>query len=305
MSTLAALITAAIIKVAATDPALDREGEPTAEESRDSFTAMLLHELGLGPMPPAAHAAVVDPKADEPAKKAPKKRAAKKTTEAVVAEAAVVVLEQVKEKTPEVEALAEQLGQLALEEQPKPKKARKTKTESAPASSESESEKPKEKKKPGPKPKVVEPPHPGIGAGVPAPAVVVPVLAEAAPKKKPGPKPKAKPEGPVNVDKLTPTHKKHLKAIAEELKCAIDDKAFLAYANAMSAEEWGAKSLDDHIRAFAVTADQTEFLEVEFNGKDYLIDPKTRFVYAATTGTVRDRVGVVGEKEFKDVELDE
>ena len=294
MATLAALITAAIIKVAATDPALDREGEPTAEEARDNFTALLLHELGLGPKPAASTAA-----AAEPAKKATKKRAPKKSTEAVVAEAAVAVLEQVKEKTPEVEALAEQLGQLALEEQPKPKKARKTKTESAPASSESESEKPKEKKKPGPKPKTVAPaPEPVV---VP---VVVPVIAEAAPKKKPGPKPKSKPEGPVNVDKLTPTHKKHLKSIAEELQRAIDEKGFLAYANAMSAEEWGAKSLDDHIRAFAVPAEQTEFLEVEFNGKDYLIDPATKFIYAATDGKVRDRVGVVGEKEFKDVEID-
>ena len=295
MATLAALITAAIIKVAATDPALDREGEPTAEEARDNFTALLLHELGLGPMPPAAHATVVEPKTDEPAKKATKKRAPKKSTEAVVAEAAVAVLEQVKEKAPEVEALAEQLGQLALEEQPKPKKTRKTKTESAPASSESESEKPKEKKKPGPKPKTVAP--------APEP-VVVPVIAEAAPKKKPGPKPKSKPEGPVNVDKLTPTHKKHLKSIAEELQRAIDEKGFLAYANAMSAEEWGAKSLDDHIRAFAVPAEQTEFLEVEFNGKDYLIDPATKFIYAATDGKVRDPLGVVGEKEFKDVEID-
>ena len=305
MASLAATITAAIMKVSATNPSLDREGGPTADEARDHFTALLLHELGLGPKPSAAHATVTEPTE----KKAPKKRAAKKSQEAVVAEAAVAVLETI--KVPEVEALAEQLGQLALEEQPKPKKARKTKTESAPASSESESEKPAEKKKPGPKPKKAVNPHPGMGAGVPAPE---PPKAEAAPKKKPGPKPKAKPEGPVNVEKLTPTHKKHLKTIAEELKVDPRDKEFLAYANEMSAEEWGAKPLDDHIRAFLMptppplAAPPTTFLQVEFNGKDYLVDPATNYIYAASdddTVRARDRVGVVGELEFADLEIPE
>jgi hypothetical protein len=304
MASLAATITAAILKVSLTNPAMDRDGGPTADEARDHFTALLLHELGLGPMPAAAHAPVVEPKtADaEPAKKAPKKRAAKKSTEAIVAEAAVAVLEPI--KGPEVEALAEQLGQLALEEQPKPKKARKTKAESA-ATSESESEKPKEKKKPGPKPKAVS------GAGAPAPE---PVPAPEPAKKKPGPKPKAKPEGPVNVEKLTPTHKKHLKAIAEELKVDPRDKEFLAYANDMSAEEWGAKPLDAHIRAFLTpippepAAAPTSFVEVTFNGKDYLVNPATKIVYAATDdGRVRarDERGVVGVNEFADLELPE
>ena len=299
MASLAATITAAILKVSLTNPAMDREGGPTADEARDHFTALLLHELGLGPMPAAAHAPVVEPKtADaEPAKKAPKKRAAKKSTEAIVAEAAVAVLEPI--KGPEVEALAEQLGQLALEEQPKPKKARKTKAESAPTS-ESESEKPKEKKKPGPKPKAVS------GAGAPAPE---PVAAPEPAKKKPGPKPKARPEGPVNVEKLTPTHKKHLKAIAEELKVEPREKEFLAYANAMSAEEW-AKPLDGHIRAFLTpippepAAAPTEFQQVLFRGKNYLVNPATKIVYAAADdGRVRarDQVGVVGQLEFADM----
>ena len=295
MASIAKTIADAINKVSSDEIYANMEFA-TREEARDSFTAALLYELGLGPKPSAAHATVTEPKEEKPKKK----RAAKKATEAVVAEAAVAILEQVKEKVPEVEALAEQMGQLALEEQPKPKKARKSS-----ASSESESEKPKEKKKPGPKPKAT---HVGVGAGVPPPE-------EAAPKKKPGPKPKAKPEGPVNVAKLTPTHKKHLKAMAEQLSCGIDDKAFLAYANEMSAEEWGAKSLDDHIRAFVGPLPGTElapapttFLRVEFNDKEYLVDPATRYVYAATddeTVRARDRVGVVGMLEFADMELPE
>ena len=276
MASLAALITAAIIKVAATNPAMDREDGPSADEARDAFTEALLIELGLAPTPVAAHAPVTEAKTVE-VKKAPKKRAAKKAPEAVVAAAAVAVLEQVPEPTPEVEALAEQLGQLALAEEPKPKKARKTKAE--------------------PVPEPVAAPVPASNAG----AGAEPVAA----KKKPGPKPKAKPEGPVNIDKLTPTHRKHLKTIAEELKVEPKDKEFLTYANAMSAEAWGATPLDDHIRAFlAPPATETEFLDVEFNGKDYLIDPATRFIYVKTEGKVTTKLGVVGEKEFKDLELD-
>ena len=104
-----------------------------------------------------------------------------------------------------------------------------------------------------------------------------------------------------------------LKAIAEELKVDSRDKEFLAYANTLTAEEWGAQSLDDHIRAFLqpapapLAAPPAEFLEVEFKGKEYLVDPETKFVYAASTsGTVRERdhLGVVGTLEFADMEIE-
>ena len=267
MASLAALITAAIIKVAATNPAMDREDGPSADEARDAFTEALLIELGLAPTPVAAHAPVTEAKTVEPAKKAPKKRAAKKAPEA---EADVVAA---------LTAAVAELTVAPAAEEPKPKKARKTKAE------------------PKVEPKVEPVPVPASNAG----AGAEPVAA----KKKPGPKPKAKPEGPVNIDKLTPTHRKHLKTIAEELKVEPKDKEFLAYANAMSAEAWGATPLDDHIRAFlAPPATETEFLDVEFNGKDYLIDPATRFIYVKTEGKVTTKLGVVGEKEFKDLELD-
>ena len=45
MSTLAALITAAINKVAQTNPALDREDGPSADEARIAFTEALLLSL--------------------------------------------------------------------------------------------------------------------------------------------------------------------------------------------------------------------------------------------------------------------
>jgi hypothetical protein len=282
MATLAALITAAIIKVAATNPAMDRENGPSADEARDAFTEALLIELGLAPTPVAAHAPVSEPtgtptkarKAASPA--APKK--AKKT-------------EAKTEEDADVAALTAAVAELTI----------------APAAEEPKAKKPRAPKKvkdaevaPEPKPE----PKPASNAG----AGVEPV---AAPKKKPGPKPKApKPEGPVNLEKLNPTQKKHLKTIAAELKVEPREKEFLAAANEMSAEEWSAKPLDDHIRAFLLpeplplAAAPKEFDVVEFKGVEYLVDPETKFIYESTTeGNVRNHIGVVGQMAFKDMEI--
>jgi hypothetical protein len=263
MATLAALISNAIFKVS-TDPTYKEMEMETREEARDHFTAALLFELGLGPMPAVAGAAVAAPPKEE--EKPKKKRAPKASKEAVVAE--------IPEAPKEVEVLAETLGQLALEDQPKAKKARKT-------------------------------PAAGSNAGAGADPVKE--------KKKPGPKPKAKTEGAGNLEKLTPTHKKHIKAIAEELKVEANEKEFLTYANDMTAEEWSAKPLNDHIRTFLMpdgapdlAPPPTPFLEVEFKGKDYLVDPETSFVYTATsspTVKARSHVGVVGLLEFKEMEI--
>lgn len=276
MATLAAFISNAILKVS-TDPTYKDMEMETREEAREHFTAALLFELGLGPMPAVAAAAAA-PKAEEKPKK---KRAAKASKETVVAEAAVAILEQVKEAPKEVEALAETLGQLALEEQPKAKKAKKAAE-----------------------------PTVGSNAGAGAEPVPEPVKTE---KKKPGPKPKAKVEGAGNLEKLTPTHKKHIKAIAAELKVEANEKEFLTYANDMTAEEWGAKALDAHIRDFLqpeggakLAPAPKEFHEVEFKGKDYLVDPETKFVYTASaspTVKARSHVGVVGLLEFKEMEI--
>jgi hypothetical protein len=73
--------------------------------------------------------------------------------------------------------------------------------------------------------------------------------------------PKAKTEEPVNVDALTPTHKKHIKSIAKEVGAVLPltgkgdlTAAFMrevrAYFNAMTPAEWGKAGIDDHIRAF-------------------------------------------------------
>jgi hypothetical protein len=276
MATLAALITAAIIKVAGTNPALNREGEPSADEVRKEFTEALLAELGLGPMPVAAHAPVSEPTTTPT--KAKKEKAPGAPKKAKKAEPAAPVVD------PDVEALTAAVAELTI---------------AAPvAAEEPKAKKPKAPKKEAVKTEVAPEPVSNAGAGA------EPVAA----KKKPGPKPKAvKAEGPVNLDKLNPTQKKHLKKIAEELKVEPKEKEFLAYANAMSAEEW-AKPLEEHIRAFLMpeplplAAAPKEFLVVEFKGVEYLVDPETRIIYQED-GKVRNPKGVVGANDFKDMEI--
>jgi hypothetical protein len=283
MSTFAALITAAINKVAQTNPALDREGGMSADEARIAFTEALLIELGLAPTPVAAHAPVSEPTGTPT--KARKEKAPAAPKKAKKAETAAAV-----EVESDVEALTVAVAELTI---------------AAPVAEAPKAEEPKAKKAKAKKEAEVKPEvKPGSNAG--AGAEPEPVAA----KKKPGPKPKAvKAEGPVNVEKLTPTHKKHIKKIAEELKVEPKEKEFLAYANGMSAEDWSGKPLDDHIRAFLMpeplplAAPPREFLEMEFKGVEYLVDPETKFVYESTEGTVRNHLGVVGQMEFKDMEV--
>lgn len=177
---------------------------------------------------------------------------------------------------------------------------------------------PKEKKKPGRKPKAAAKPAEPVAEEKPAEPVAEEKPAEPAePAKpvkqraKPGPKPKVKPEGPVNLEKLNPTHSKKLKAANVE-----DKKAFLAYANGLTAEEYGSKTFEDHIKNYldslapaAAVPDtpktlvaEVETIEVEFNGETYYVDPATKKVYKEE-GTVSVHVGDVGLAKFADMKI--
>lgn len=130
---------------------------------------------------------------------------------------------------------------------------------------------------------------------------------EAKPKKKSEPKPK--PEGPVNIEKLNPTQTKKLKAASEELKVELDKKAFLAYLNGLTAEEFDAKKFDDHIKDFLASKTKPATanimtVEVDFEGETYYVDPKTKKVYK-TEGSVDRYVGDVGLAKFAEMEIPE
>jgi hypothetical protein len=121
-----------------------------------------------------------------------------------------------------------------------------------------------------------------------------------------------------NIDKLTPTQTKKIKAIAEEIKVAVPDKKdVLAYLNGMTSEVYNSKKMDDHLRTFltpmaapppisipaelrtlpASPKEAVDCTEVFFKGKVYYVDEKTNKVYDDTDAYVGD----VGLNQFKNM----
>ena len=199
----------------------------------------------------------------------------------------------------------------AVEETPAPaakeKKPRKKKETAAPAAPASPTA------APAAAPEV--PAAPKKAKKVKSPTVTEPVPAPAELAPAPAPEPKAKkvkspkPEG-VNLDKLTPTQVKKLKAVADELHVELDKKAFLAHLNTMTPAVFGATTLESHYRHFlqpeetASAAPQQEkemdAIEVEFEGKTYYVDETDDRVYEQQ-GEVFVPVGYVGMVAFKDL----
>jgi hypothetical protein len=239
--------------------------------------------------------------APAPAPKEKKPRKKKEASPAPAPAPAVV------EETPAAPAPAVVEETPAAAPAPKEKKPRKkaepkpasASPAAAPAPTEAPAAPKKEKK--AKSPKADEP--------VPAPAE----LAPEAPKKEKKVK-SPKPEG-VNLDKLTPTQVKKLKAVAEEFHVELDKKAFLAHLNAMSGPVFGATTLESHYRSFlqpakggagAATEEAPEkemdAVEVEFQGKTYYVDESDMRVYEQK-GEVYEPVGYVGMAAFKDMEV--
>lgn len=153
--------------------------------------------------------------------------------------------------------------------------------------------KPAKEKKPRAK-KESEPVVANAAAGS-ASAEPVPAPEPEKPKKAKAKKEKSEAQ---NLDKLNPTQKKVLKKESVE-----DAKAFLEFVNAMSGEEYRAKTFEEHVQEFkkprisVVEYVEPLLTEVEFKGKTYHVDPETKKVYIAD-GEVDKLVGHVGMLEF-------
>jgi hypothetical protein len=141
----------------------------------------------------------------------------------------------------------------------------------------------KEKPAPEPVPEVV----PGAGAAA--------ASADAAPKKG-----KAKKEKAVqNLDKVNPTQKKVL------TKAGADPKEFLEYVNALTEEEYKAKTFEEHVQNFGkpkVVEEEfvdKELIEVPFDGKVYLVDAATKTKVYEEDGDVAKLIGHIDMPRFK------
>lgn len=129
--------------------------------------------------------------------------------------------------------------------------------------------------------------------------------ASAAPEPEPEQKPKKgrgkkekEPSEAKNLDKLNPTQTKALK------KEGVDDpKPFLEFVNALTAEDYKAKTFKDLVQEFkkpkveVVEYREPELVQTEFNGKTYFVDPESKKVYEED-GAVDKLVGHVGMERF-------
>jgi hypothetical protein len=146
----------------------------------------------------------------------------------------------------------------------------------------------------------------------PAPAEVPAPAPAEAPAEAPEPekKQRKKKEFFGNVDKLTPTLKKQVKKIADELKVGEPDlKGLLEFLNHLQKEEFDGKTFEEHVRMFlrpvevpAPAAEEEEqemdCIEVEFEGKTYYVDTTTQRVYEPQ-GEANVAVGYVGMAAFE------
>ena len=329
MSSIKQLIVNAIIKVSGENPALDREGEPSAIEARDDFIKRLLAEL----FPEDPTVPVATPKKTKKTKKT-------KTEEVVVVKSDDDVPPPL-EKVPEVEA----------EPAPEaPKKVKKTKkTEEAPVQVEVVTEAPatespgKKKRAPmteeakaamkakrdatiaakkagepvSPAEPVVETSGSNAAAGAaPAPEAAEPV------KEKKVRKPKAeKPAEDSNLAKVDPTWRKHLKHADKDHAKDLEPE-LLKDLNALSKDDFNAKKAEEHVADFiasrvtkAVESDgkvEADLIVVDFNGKEYFVNPETKRVYegegtcdAEGNWTNYKGVGYVGMAAFADMTVDD
>jgi hypothetical protein len=320
MSSIKQLIVNAIIKVSEANPALDREGEPTALEARDAFIKALLAELF--PEDPAVPAAT------------PKKtKKTKKTKEEVVVAKVEADLPPPLEKIPETEVVVAET----------PKKVKKAKTEEVPvvvdaAPAEPAAETPSKKKRApmsdeakaamkakreatlAAKKAAAEPAVAGAG-GKPEleEGEVIPT-----PPKKEKKEKKAKAEKPAedaNLAKVDPTWRKHLKHADKDHAKELEPE-LLKYLNALSKEDFNAKKAEEHVADFiasrvtkAVESDgkvEADLMVVDFNGKEYYVNPETKRVYEGegtfdeeTGWTNYKPVGYVGMAAFADMTVDD
>jgi len=328
MSSIKQTIINAFLKVAATDPALDREGGPTAAEARDDFLVRFLTELGFEPSPNSAFAEipVVEPKpAVSPAKKLTKeeKEAAKaakeaeKATKAAEKEAAA----KAKEEAKAAKEAAKEAKAASPKKSPEEKAAEKAQREAEKAAAKEADKAAKEAAKEAEKAAKLAAKEAEKAANLAtkeaAKAAAAAEKAAAKASKVPLP---ASPKAEPNLAALGPTWRKALKeadkAHAKEL-----EPELLKYLNAIPKDLWEeqgeVKSAREFVAEFVASrkpaaepAAPVDLEVVEFEGKEYYVNPETKRVYEGVTNaegelTITRPVGYVGMADFKDMILED
>jgi len=161
--------------------------------------------------------------------------------------------------------------------------------------------------------KKAETPVPVVPTPVEAP--VVPAAVEVpAKEKKPRAKKTAVPEN-ANLAKIDPTWRKHLKAADKEHAKELEPQ-LLEYVNSLSNEDFHAKTTEAHVADFVASRSdgkvEAELTVIEFEGKDYYVNPETKRVYegegtwtkATQEWTNYKPVGYVGMAAFTEMKME-
>ena len=152
-------------------------------------------------------------------------------------------------------------------------------------------------------------------AAAEVPSVLEPVVEAPAKEKKPKTTKKAAATETSNLAKIDPTWRKHLKAADKEHAKELEPE-LLKYVNALTNEAFNAKTAEAHVADFVASRSdgkvEAELEIVEFNGKDYYVNPETKRVYegegvydeATQTWTNYRPVGYVGMSTFTHMKMD-
>lgn len=310
MSSIKQLIINAIIKVSGENPTLNREGEPTAEEARDAFIEALCAELF--PKDPVV-TAVPTPVKTKKTKKTAQAEPAPEPAPEPVAEIPVEAPKKTKKtkKTKEdVPAVVEPVPVVVAEAVAAPaetptKKKRAPMTEEAKAAMKAKRDATLAAKKAA------------AGAGAGQPELEEGEIIPTPPKKEK----KVKLAEDANLTKIDPTWRKHLKHADKDHAKELEPE-LLKFLNALSKEDFNAKKAEEHVADFIasrkapVAADdgkiEAELIVVDFNGKEYFVNPETKRVYegegvcdAEGNWTNYKGVGYAGMAAFADMTLDD
>lgn len=292
MSSLKTTIVQALLKCATPDESKPQTEYATAEEARNDFIRLVIKELF--PESPEVDLPAPEPEVDQLTNAMSELKISIPTTET----------KEKKKRGP----MSEEAKAAMKAKREATKAAKAAPAPAAPAS-------------PVPAPPAEAPAAPAApkkpkkkASAEPEPAPAAPPALPASPKKKAAPKKKV--DSDANLAKIDPTWRKHLKAADKDRAKELEPE-LLAYLNKLSKDDFNAKKAEEHVQDFvttwrtaAVEAQEAELTEVEFNGKEYLVNPETKRVYEITgydaDGTPNaNPVGYVGMAAFKDMVVPE
>ena len=189
----------------------------------------------------------------------------------------------------------------------------------APVAPEKKKRAPAKPKKPV-SPPPAETPEQTTGSNAAAGGAAPPAAAAETVKEKKARKPK--PASDANLAKIDPTWRKHLKNADKDHAKELEPE-LLTYLNAMSKDDFNAKKAEEHVADFiasrvtkAVEPEsdgkvEADLAVVDFNGKEYFVNPETKRVYegegecdADGNWTNYKPVGYVGMSAFTEMKLD-